>query len=60
MQLEHALIGRSRWPGEFAFTVCFPSTPLAFLHAPLCPQVLPQSVRHVFRYTPYILIAVQE
>ena len=46
-RLEVPLVGRLRWPWEFALSVRFAMSPLAFIHATVCPQVLPRSMRRI-------------
>ena len=53
-RLEVPLVGRPRWPREFALSVCFATSPLAFIHAPVHPQVLPRFVRCVLWKTPNV------
>ena len=51
-QLEVPLVGRPRWPWGFSLSLCFATSPLAFVHAPVHPQVLPRFVRCIPWQTP--------
>ena len=56
-RLKVPFVGRPRWPREFSLSLRFATSPLAFVHAPVRPQVLPRFVWCVLWQSPMYAVA---